>query len=318
LILYILFLLALLAAHSFVGDTVARIAGIAALCFWCAFRPSDDRRIKVFFYSVVMLVMSIAILFVLGLINQVSLLKYDLSLHAIDHTLGFCPAQLAVRVIQSQAVSRLMIGAYQMLPTMMVAGYGWALFSKSFSNHLLVSYFVTAICAALYLIVPASGPGFLLGGSLAAAHSSPAIGLIPLSYVANCIPSAHLSMAITIWFFNRSNVIARRVCLAFIFVTGFTTLALGEHYLIDLVLSFPFALFVVSSTTGRYRRAAAAMACVLLWLNAIRVAIDTLVNHPVWLWVAAAVTIAGSSVYLSMSSAEQVEHETSMKELVAA
>jgi len=95
LILSILFLLALLAAHSFVGDTVARIAGIAALCFWCAFRPSDDRRIKVFFYSVVMLVMSIAILFVLGLINQVSLLKYDLYLHAIDRTLGFCPAQLA-------------------------------------------------------------------------------------------------------------------------------------------------------------------------------------------------------------------------------
>ena len=310
-------LMVLLVAHWVFGDTVARAGGIAGLCFWCALCPLDDRRIKIFLCSLLMFIMSIAIIFVLGWINYASPFKYDVYLHAIDHTLGICPPQILFRIIQQHSLWRTVLGAYQLLPTMMVAGYGWALYSNSLPNRLLASYFITALCAALYLIVPACGPSFLLGNSFASAHVSASVSLIRLGYVANCIPSAHLSMAITIWFFNRTNAITRTACLIFIFLTGFSTLALGEHYLIDLVLSFPFAVFVVSSATAQYCRAGVSMLCVLLWLTSIRLSIHTLLDHSLWLWSAAALTVAVSCVYLKMDPAQEAQ-EVRLNEAVAA
>jgi PAP2 superfamily len=290
----LLALVAVLCFHIFLGDTVARLSGVAALCLWFAFSPNDDRRAKLFLCSLLIFIMSIAVVPVLAFANASNPLKYDLYLHAIDHALGFCPAQVAVRLLLVSHLWKLTVGFYQLIPAMMVAGYGWALYGNGNQNRLLVSYAISALCAVLYLIVPASGPGFLMGAAIAQPHPSPAIALVPLNYVANCIPSAHLSTAILIWFFNRDNKVAGSASLVFVFITAFATMALGEHYMIDLVMSFPFALFVISAVIKQYARALVSFGVLILWLVAIRLEIGHLIAHPVILWTTALATSVAS------------------------
>jgi hypothetical protein len=68
--------------------------------------------------------------------------------------------------------------------------------------------------------------------------------------------------------------------------------------LIDLVLSFPFALFVVSAVINRYRRASVSLFAVLTWLLSIRLGTPGLISHPILLWFSASVTVLVSCVYL--------------------
>jgi hypothetical protein len=308
LILSVAVLLILVGVYAMFGQSIALIAGMAALGAWCAIRPNDNRRIKVFLFALTVPVVMLAIRAVLNLVNALSPMKYDIYLHAIDHTLGFCPSQVAARLVAFRpGLYGVVVGIYQIMLPMMVTGYGWALYGKGHSARLLGSYAVSTVSAPLYLIVPASGPGFLLGRALITGHPAPQIALIHLNYVANCIPSAHLSAAICIWFFNRSNQIASKASLAFVFATAFATLALGEHYLIDLVLSFPFALFAISVVSGQYRRAGISLLVVVTWLMSIRLAIHSLLTHPVLLWAAAAVTIGASCAYLSRPPQTAVE-----------
>lgn len=298
--LSLIFLLALLGIYLTLGDVVSRLAGIVGLCVWCVFRPTDDRRVKVFLCSLLVLAMALAIVPTLILANRFNPLKYDLYLHAVDHALGFCPAQLFFALLKSSTLlAKITTALYQMLPAMMVAGYGWALYTNGQPNRLLLCYVISALCAVLYWIVPAAGPGFLLGSELAKAHVLPELALVPLNYVANCIPSAHLSSAIAIWSFSRKHAIGRRASFAYIFVTAFATLALGEHYLIDLIVALPFAVFVISAASGKYQKAALSLGIVLAWLVAIRVEIHLLVAHAILLWGAAALTAVSSVAILS-------------------
>ena len=299
-VLSIGFLIVLLAAHVFLGDIAARVLGIAGIGVWCAFRPTDNKRVRFFLCALVIPFTGLALAMAgLGYVTSLSTLRYDLYLHAIDHSLGFCPPQLAARLASSPYIFRIVVGLYQILPTMTVAGFGWAMFGRGLPARLFATYIISASSLFLYWIVPASGPGFVLGmHGLIAGHPSPQIALIHLDNVTNCIPSVHLSTAICIWFFNRSNTIARRASLGFVFCTAFATLALGEHYFIDLVMAFPFALFCISAATGQFVRAGISILTVTAWLVSIRLAIHSLVSHPVLLWSAAFATLLVSAAYL--------------------
>ena len=99
---------------------------------------------------------------------------------------------------------------------------------------------------------------------------------VPLIGLRNAIPSLHMGWTLMAWWYSRGLTIWERG-LAFLFVafTIFATMGTGEHYFIDLVVAFPFMLFLQALCTVS-----------LDWTDSRRLApfFFGLVAPLVWLW----------------------------------
>jgi hypothetical protein len=61
----------------------------------------------------------------------------------------------------------------------------------------------------------------------------------------NAIPSLHMGWALLAWWYSRGlSATERGLALAFLAVTTFATLGTGEHWFVDLIVAFPFALMI--------------------------------------------------------------------------
>jgi hypothetical protein len=68
---------------------------------------------------------------------------------------------------------------------------------------------------------------------------------IPVEGLRNCMPSLHMGWVLLAWWYSRGlSVWERGIAMAFVVFTTFATMGTGEHYLIDLVVAFPFAVFL--------------------------------------------------------------------------
>jgi hypothetical protein len=78
------------------------------------------------------------------------------------------------------------------------------------------------------------------------------------NYVKNCMPSMHLAwaLAVTVFAFGMPNFILKTFCSLFLVLTFFSTMANGEHYLIDLIVAIPFSLIFMTAleVEGEVRR----------------------------------------------------------------
>jgi tryptophan-rich sensory protein len=92
------------------------------------------------------------------------------------------------------------------------------------------------------------------------------------------------------------------VAFVFVLVTVIDTLGTGEHYLIDLVVAFPFAVAVQTAcarpTVGQPRMRHVALlgstAAVIAWLILLRYATSMFLLTPIlpWMFVATSITIS--------------------------
>jgi hypothetical protein len=185
----------------------------------------------------------------LTLIHRLSDLSLDRVLLASDGLLGFQPGfavALAVRAIPGGL--RIIQAVYLSVPFAMACAY--VANRPASRSDLLKGLIVAGVLARpLYDLLPAAGPGFafrdVFPGQVPT--SGPDwMDPIALPHAAfNCVPSLHLSWALLIfWSLRGKSVLAAVVSGCFLALTAVATLALGEHYLIDLVLSVPFALAV--------------------------------------------------------------------------
>jgi hypothetical protein len=63
----------------------------------------------------------------------------------------------------------------------------------------------------------------------------------------NAIPSLHMAWVLLVWWYSRGlSWWERSIGLLFLFFTVLATLGTGEHYFIDLIVAFPFALLIES------------------------------------------------------------------------
>lgn len=63
----------------------------------------------------------------------------------------------------------------------------------------------------------------------------------------NAMPSLHMTWALLAWWYSRGlSKFARALTAAFLLFTVVSTMGMGEHYFVDLVVAFPFALFLES------------------------------------------------------------------------
>jgi hypothetical protein len=162
-------------------------------------------------------------------------------------------------------------------------------------REFLAAYAVNLVIGcSLFLLLPASGPVYAFAG-YPAIVPSPSLNLIPVGAFPNSIPSLHVSGAILLFLYSRGR--ARAFFGACCIGTAVATLALGEHYLIDLVVAVPFACFTSVAVEKRWNRAALALSCVLSWMLAIRWFPGAVVEYPIQVWIAAVITVCGWAVF---------------------
>jgi PAP2 superfamily len=117
----------------------------------------------------------------------------------------------------------------------------------------------------------------------------------------NCMPSLHLAGALTIWWNSRLwPRWGRLLAGLFLGATIFSTLASGEHYLVDLVVAVPFtlvfqALWTVSvpfAQSARRRPLVVGAIATIAWVLSLRYGLRLLLISPVIAWGFILLTVA--------------------------
>jgi hypothetical protein len=160
-----------------------------------------------------------------------------------------------------------------------------------------------------YNVLPALGPAHLFGKAfpwhpLTVEQSSRLfLEPMPLSGAPNAIPSLHMAWVLLVWWYSRGlSCWERSVAFAFVFFTVLATMGTGEHYFIDLVVAFPFALLMEALCSFELpfkepRRLTAlgwGLFVTLGWLLALRFSVHAFWHSPAIPWILCAATVAVS------------------------
>jgi len=126
---------------------------------------------------------------------------------------------------------------------------------------------------------------------------------IPVEGLRNCMPSLHMGWVLLAWWYSRGlSVWERGIAMAFVVFTTFATMGTGEHYLIDLVVAFPFAVFLQGLCAlglrwnDRTRITAVCYGLLLTfgWVGALRLAVKSFWISPVLPWTCCVLTVASA------------------------
>jgi len=212
----------------------------------------------------------------------------DLYLYSFDASLGFqFPFLVGQRFAMWPWLGRVSFLFYIGLPITIALTYaGRALRMREKAVPSFVAFLATGPVGVLfYNLFPALGPvhvfmrDFPWHPLLTSSVSRLFVEPVPLRGAPNAIPSLHMAWALLSWWYSRGlSRVERGIVSAFVVFTVLATLGTGEHYFVDLVVAFPFALLMESlcsfSVSGNNKlRVAAflgALLCTLGWLAALR------------------------------------------------
>jgi hypothetical protein len=179
---------------------------------------------------------------------------FDLFLYSVDSSLrvqfSFLLGQVFTRYQWIRFAGLLF---YIALPLPLALVYAAHLRLKSKNAFpIMLAFLVTGPMGVLfYNMVPATGPVHIFGQGFPwhPLSTSQAMHLvletIPLKGPRNAIPSLHMAWVLLIWWNSKGlSRWIRVIALAFAIFTVLATLGTGEHYFVDLVVAFPFALMV--------------------------------------------------------------------------
>jgi hypothetical protein len=163
-----------------------------------------------------------------------------------------------------------------------------------------------------YNVLPALGPVHVFGQAFPWHPLLPAQAAhllaepIALIGAPNAIPSLHMAWVLLVWWYSRGlSWWERAVAFAFLFFTVLATVGTGEHYFVDLVVAFPFALLMESLCVfelpwkERWRLAALGFGFfgTVSWLLALRYAVRFFWISAVLPWTLCVLTIALSFAF---------------------
>jgi hypothetical protein len=228
----------------------------------------------------------------------------DLYAYAFDGSLGFQPSFVIGRLFRESAfISAIGHFTYFSIPIPMTLVYAAHLRKKCTPPLFMLEIFMASglLGYFLYSAFPATGPAYVAGPSFPSAALSLAalrhlnVRPIPMNWqiARNAMPSLHMTWALLIWFnckpFSRW---VRALALCFVFLTVFDTLGTGEHYLIDLVVAFPFAVAMQALCThwvplrspGRWEPLVGGMSIMAIWLILLRYATRIFLISPTIPW----------------------------------
>jgi len=197
----------------------------------------------------------------LQITNQLHPRTLDLSLYAFDASLGTQLSFVVGRIVlQSRWIRQMSLFWYYALPPALMLVYAKQLVRhRTVATTVFLTFFLVGpIGAIFYNLLPACGPVYLFGSGFPL-HSLPAseiramsIGPVTVSGTRNAFPSLHMAWALLAWWYSRElSGVTRFLVLLFLCGTVLATLGLGEHYFVDLVAAFPFALMMQAGCTLR-------------------------------------------------------------------
>jgi len=206
-----------------------------------------------------------------------------------------------------------------------------------FADHLqrhvkkAVAIFIAFLCSGpigvfFYNLFPACGPLYLFNANFPTRplpldvirhfHLEP----VPVYGFPNAMPSLHMAWALlAFWYSRNASWWVRLVACIFLFFTVCSTLGTGEHYLVDLVVAFPFALLLqalCSFSAGwtnpwRVRCAVFGAAATILWMTLLRFQPGYFWVTPLTPW-ALIVASTGATFFLEKRLAEVVQAEEAL------
>lgn len=237
---------------------------------------------------------------------------YDFFLYSFDASLVWQPGPELGRLFATHAwfrISSLLVYVGLAIPIALV--YGLNLRHKGRAAlPVMYAFLITGpIGVIFYNLLPAMGPAHVFGPAFPfalpdyarAAHLIPT--LVALPGPRNAIPSLHMGWVLLAWWNSKGLRVPWRLVVLYVVVfTVFATLGTGEHYMVDLIVAYPFALMLQAickvSLPIRSRRRLlpllAALGTILVWF-----ALLTFGNRIFWVspaipWLTAIATVVGS------------------------
>lgn len=301
-----------LGVRPYFGSVLISFAGFLGIASLMVLAVSAvrNRRFSEFGTTAFFPFVSIIVGFILPITNHLSPVTFDAHLLAADGAFGFQPSFVLGRIVSGHPLLwDLTSTVYYALPFAVALLCAAQLGRHADQVHRLLWLFgfMSAVGFCLYAVCPATGPiyAFREWFPLRTPDLS-SFSLVPLSVPGaprNAIPSLHFSTALLI-FWNASHLRRGGRIAAGLFLVGttFAILALGEHYLTDIVVAFPFSLMFQAAfaNTGtrnaawRYGAMWGSAGLVAAWLFALRIWIQPLVAWPVATCVVAIATLVFS------------------------
>jgi hypothetical protein len=241
----------------------------------------------------------------------------DLFLYSFDQSLG---AQLSFKVGQvvlaSRLLTRTLLGVYYLLPLAIMFTYARLLVrDRTLAMTAFLAFVIAGpVGVVFYNLVPGCGPGcFMRGGYPFATLSTQQLRELPLQPLLeggarNAFPSLHLGWALLVLWYSERLSLRARIAMAIFFVgTVFATLGLGEHFFVDLVAAFPFALMILAacalkvpiSSARRIVPLVTGLALMMGWVFLLRWGLPAAWGQLIWVspvvpWLLVVGTIAAS------------------------
>jgi hypothetical protein len=222
-------------------------------------------------------------------------------------------------------ISFLMGQAYQLWPWFKAAGTAFYIglplvIALVYAGQLLrdrtralsatIAFLVTGpLGVVFYNLLPAVGPIHIFLGQFPwrPIPADQAMRLlvepIPVAGLRNCMPSLHMTWVLLAWWYSKGlSVWERGIAMAFVVFTIFSTMGTGEHYSIDLVVAFPFAVFLQGLCAlglrwnDRVRTTAVVYGLLLTfgWIGALRFALKVFWISPILPWICCILTVASA------------------------
>jgi hypothetical protein len=225
-------------------------------------------------------------------------LTFDLYLFAFDRALGFDISFWIGRIVwSSKALLYAVALAYGGLGVDVAIVVGSQMFEQQNGkrNLLLVLGAAGTTGCLLYTIVPATGPLFVFPDFPQHLPAAVVPQLIPVDAIAmrNAVPSLHFSGTLLLyWMAENRPAWVRWTAGAFLALTFIATLALGQHYFVDLVVALPFTMVFIGLSERSYRVAAVAATMLVSWLLVLRFIPLLPLRLGLWTWLPVVLTVA--------------------------
>jgi hypothetical protein len=145
--------------------------------------------------------------------------------------------------------------------------------------------------------------------------------------VRNAMPSLHTAWVLLVWWNSKGLARwIRAIALLFLILTVMATLGTGEHYFVDLIVAFPFALMVQAMCSyalpfgSGARRTAFLFGTfvTLLWMAVLSFATSIFWVSPVVPWAMTVATVAPSILFWNRLVSAETQEEPVKARAVAA
>ena len=238
----------------------------------------------------------------------------DMFLFNFDASLGVQPSFKAGQfVLRSRWLTRIALLFYLALPVPVMLVYAQQLVRRrSAAMPVFLGFFMAGpVAVVFYNLFPACGPIYLFGSRFPFAPPSALqfkemlVQPTLVSGARNAFPSLHLAwVVLALWYAEGLSHWTKFFLVLFLAGTLLAILGLGEHYFIDLIAAFPFALMIHAGCalnipwTDRHRLIPLLSGTLLLlgWIGLLRFGLRIVWASPLVPW-----TLIGCTIVLCLT-----------------